>query len=109
MNNLLFLIVILFITTTLYSNDGAYIFNKPRQGFSKIMSFAKRNYLITSHEIFEIDKKDLKQKIAFPFTCNDASVFLNGFALATDSGIAIYSASDNSIKKYLPGKINKKS
>ncbi len=91
-----------------FANDPIYQFPKPQKGTIKILSTSNKRFIVTPEYIFEIKNDKIKKTIHLSFVCNDATI-LNGYiAIATDSGIIMYSISLDNFKPYLREYWNKK-
>ncbi len=99
------LLVLFLLKRDVYARDRVYIFKEQENGFTKIMSLSKTVFFITATAIYQVNNKELNLKIQLIAKCNDAAVYKEGFALATDSGIFYYSIQDNALKRILPEQI----
>jgi ligand-binding sensor domain-containing protein len=97
--------VLLFITFFLFMHTAhagdKYLFETEQNGLVKLLAVGKNNYLVTASHIYKIGGKRLEPQAKFPFTCADACVYQDGFALATDSGLVHYSVRHGRLKKLL--------
>lgn len=91
-----------------YAHDPVYRFPKQQKGSIKILSTSHKKFIITSEYFFEIKNDKVTKTTNLPFICNDAVVFNNDIAIASDSGIIIYSVKRNTFKPYLRKQWNKK-
>ncbi len=103
---LLFLLINLCLCTL--ANDPTYQFPTQQKGSIKLLSISNKKFIVTSEYIFEIKNGKIKKTTHLSFVCNDATVFNGDIALATDSGIIIYSVSRDIFRPYLTEYWNKK-
>ena len=103
---ILSLLIFLFLRS--YAHDPVYRFPKQQKGSVKMLSVADKNFIITPEYILQIKKDKVTKTVRLPFICNDAAVFNDDIAIASDSGIVMYSVSRNTFKPYLREQWNKK-
>lgn len=104
------LLSILFACTCIesFAYKPVYRFAYPQKGFIKILSASGKNFIVTRDQILQTGNGKIKNTVALSFACNDATVYNGDIAMATDSGIVLYSVTRNSFQAFLPKQWKKK-
>lgn len=102
MKKFLLLTLFFYYMQAAFAFDVPITFAKKHNGWMKILSDSKKEFLVSSKGIELIEKNKTVEKLAFAFNCNDATILNENILLATDVGIKVFNTSDDSLKNYLP-------
>jgi len=98
----LLLLPLLTVCLHSFSKEFPLLFTIPKEGNIQLLKAGKHSYCITNDGIYELEKKQLIQKISLQQRCNDAAVYNNNIVLATSNGIQLFNTKTNILTALFP-------